>query len=110
VDGVLANGVHSLDALSVGRIDNGRDVEEDEIVPPVEANLAEHARDVLSTIVVGVPVADPASRKDRVGGLEAFDHQVGNLGHLQVLLRSEDDDAGGAVLVDEVDRVFSGSQ
>jgi len=106
--GGLAERIQHLDTLGVIRVDNRADVEISGICEAVEAYLAEYAGNILSTIVDGVKVANPALREDLLlssaslesQGIDAFEPGVGG----------ELDSPSGAVLVDKLDKVLSRSQ
>lgn len=56
--GEAAGGPHLLDVVVVVGVNNGRDVEVSLSLPATELDLAEHARDVLVTLLDGVVVAN----------------------------------------------------
>jgi hypothetical protein len=92
-----------LDAIGIVWVDNGRDIEKGHATPSIPADFAEHTRDIFCIFGDRVEVTDPSTVKLGNGSCMAFEDEVLRAGH--VLLPSEDDGAGGAVLVDEMDRV-----
>lgn len=59
----LLGGPHLLDASVVGRVDNGRDIEEGQAAEATEGDLTEHAGLVLLAIGDGVEVANVLIRE-----------------------------------------------
>lgn len=104
---VAVLGEDHLDTVDVERVDDGGDVEVVGVGKAVPANLAKHARNVLSTLVVRVPVANPGVWEGDIGRVETLKDE--GVDGWKAFLGSEDDVAGGTVLVDELDSV-GGSQ
>jgi hypothetical protein len=98
--GVAVEREDLLHALVVVRVDNGADIEVGCTSKAVEADLTQHAWDVVLALGDRVPVADPALGEGLVGGLIARDGEGRNAGEAEVL--GEVDGAFGAILVDEV--------
>ena len=88
-------GPHLLDVISVKRVHNGRDVIVGEVIPSVEVDLAEHAGDVVSTVLDGVEVANVGHRELDLDLLSSLDGDGSNLSHTGVA--SEVDGASGLV-------------
>ena len=100
---VAVLGEDHLDAVGVVWVHDGGDVEVVRTCVTVPAHLAEHTGDVGTALVVRVPVADPGVGEGNVGSPVTFDGDAVDGG--EAGLRCEDDVAGGAVLVDELDCV-----
>lgn len=106
-DGLLLIGrPHLLDVVLVIGIDNGRDVEVRDVVPAIEGDLAEHARDVGLALPDCIPVSLPAMREGDGDVLVTRDHGVWDLGGVRVA--GEVDGAVDGVLGHEGDRVLGG--
>ena len=96
-------GEDHLDALGVGGVDYGGDIEVVRARITVPADLTQHAGDVGGAVVVRVPVADPGVGEGHVGCAETVDDDA--VDGSETFLGSEDDVSGRAVLVDELDCV-----
>lgn len=100
---VAVLGEEHLDALIVGGVDNGRDIEVSSSGVAVPAKLSEHTGDVVSSIGDRVEVSNPRVREGLVGGCETSNVECGD--GFETLVGSEVDGASSSVLVDEVDHV-----
>lgn len=95
------NGEDLLDPVGVGRVHNGGYIEVGSSCVAVEAELPEHARDIVSSFGDGVEIPDPAGWEGLIGGLVTWDDK--GVQGFEAGLGGEIDGSLGAVLVDEVD-------
>jgi len=100
---VAVLGEDHLDASGVEWVDDSGDIKVVCTRVTVPADLAQHTGDVVGTLAVRVPVSDPGDREGNVGCVVAFENDIVDGG--ETFLGCEDDVAGGAVLVDELDCV-----
>jgi len=101
-------GVDELDAVAVIWVDDSGDVEVGCAGEATEADLTQHARNIIRALGDRVPVANPAIWEGgRVVGI-ALDNCGVDL--VEAIVRGEVDGTLGAVLVDKLDSVGSGCQ